>query len=160
NTVYAAVPGSGVWRTTTTVNGAWSLISGSPTYVESAVVVGGAYYCAGGPFANYGNNTTLLKWNGTWSTLVTDPQGIHAVAANRKEPTNLVYLNYAGRLNQVSTTGTNLLQYAFYSVSANDCPALALMPASGNWFSAGQVVFDPIVPQKIWISTGIGIFYT
>jgi hypothetical protein len=163
NTVYAAVMGSGVWRTTTTVTGTWSLIASSPVNVCGAVVATGNYICCCST-ATGTNPNQIQKFTTSWSTLVTVTAGVMGLALNPNDNTNLIYTeggggSHAGCIYQISTSGTNSLQYQTISVANGDAPALKLMPA-GNYFSTGQCIFDPTTSQKMYMTCGIGVFYT
>lgn len=158
NTVYACVWGSGVWQTTTTVTGTWSLLASSPTGCLSAICLGGVYYVAGTTAAL--TNTTLQKFSGgTWSTVTTDTNGINCICSNPNNATNIVYIDSNGRFaGQMNGAVHNT--FSGWATTAGDCPALQLQPASGSFYSPSQCLPDPGVSQRFWFCCGIGVFYT
>ena len=163
---YCAVAGQGVYRTTTTANGTWSLMSGSPQFVTDAVANNGNYYCccwatwtqALGAGA-YINPAYVMKYDGTsWTTLTTNSGGYWSITINPNDVTNLVVLSQGGWIAQTYDSGAHWTNYLSLMDSSADIPWLQY--CSSGFYAMGSIKFDPIVAHRIWVSQGLGVWYT
>jgi hypothetical protein len=164
--IYAASHGNGVYRSTDG-GASWALLAGSPLYIESASVSGGSYFAAGATTAISSENATVaFKFNAaTWTTLTTDAQTIHQVIVNPNNPSMIVAMSQNG-WPKVSTNGgasfTSNTMYIGPSYVSPDVPWLTakMQNGSATWMSMGGLAYDPSVPDRIWGSSGNGVFYT
>jgi hypothetical protein len=152
NTIFASSYGHGVYEST---NGglSWTALSGGPTDVENATMSStGAYYAIGN------NNTTLWRYmNGAWTLLNTETNnGFHTVTVDPFNPSRIVLASAAGTLN-VSVDGGATWSGSNWAsqLQATDVPWLA---STGNYMSTGNMIFDQLVPDKIWVSAGVGVW--
>ena len=159
NVVYAASWGNGVYRSAD--GGAtWTAIAG-PTFVEHATIdPNGAYYAVAGdiqgPFSVQRYDATGV-WKeiapGTW-----DPQGIAGVenpfiAADPSNPGTVV-LGYAKQL-YVSRTSGDSWKPMHWSDGTGDV-TWAQNGAKDYYLVASDLIFDPVHPGRLWLSTGEG----
>jgi hypothetical protein len=154
NTIYASSYGHGVFAST---NGGatWTALSGGPSDVENATIsTTGAYYAIGN------NNTSLWRYmNGAWTQLNPDnSQNLQSVMVDPFDPTHIIVATPAGNLNQSHDGGATWSGINWTTqFSATDVPWLATTSA---YMSVGNMVFDPQVPDKIWVSDGVGVWNT
>jgi hypothetical protein len=153
NTIYASSYGHGVFEST---NGgvSWVALSGGPTDVESSTVsAAGVYYAIGD------NNTALWRYtNGAWTKLISDTaNGFHSVATDPFNPNRIVIANSGGSLNESLDGGATWSGQNWNGQStATDVPWLA---NSAGFMALGGMVFDQLVPDKIWASGGVGVWH-
>jgi hypothetical protein len=178
STVYACIIGSGVYRSTTGVNGTWSLLTGGatgPTFVTGACVVGGIYYCIGGASYTIASTELYAYSGGAWTAMLALGSGHNCLAPNPNNTNNFAMVQFDGGHNgcpgQVTVSGTvasNFIDYkggtgggsySTFIMNDGDMPSYKLM-LSGLFYSTGQCMWDPSVSQRLWITTGIGVMYT
>jgi hypothetical protein len=156
NTVYALSYGHGVYRTTETVTGTWSLLSRSPTTAAAATMNGSVYFCAAG------NNLERFS-EGSWSTLYTSRSGpLVGVAVNPNNASNIV-VSDGTRFDQTTNGGSSWSgNYVLDVNSGLDIPwfNVALRNSNATYYSLANIIFDPAVSDKIWMPMGIGVLYT
>jgi hypothetical protein len=155
NTIYVASYGNGVYRSTN-AGVTWTFLSGGPTAVNHAVVVGGVYYATN----DNGTNSSLWKFaGGTWTQLLQDSTGnIHAIAINPNNPAEIVLQAGSGSINVSYNAGSTWsgLNNNF-SLSATDVPWLA---TTGTWLTIGNIAFNPQVANQLISSAGVGVWTT
>jgi hypothetical protein len=151
--IFAASYRNGVYEST---NGgtSWSSIGG-PTDVSYATVSStGVYYVA----AN--GNQVWGYSNGAWTKLLdAGGGGIHSVAINPFNPSEIVAQNFDGNLaisydGGVTWGGLNI---GLNQLNSTDIPWLA---SSGKFMTIGGTAFDPLVPNKLFASAGVGVWNT
>lgn len=164
-TVYCAAFGSGVYQTTTGVAGTWSLLSGSPQYVETACVQGGVYYVCGlassSSVTQSLSSTSIFQYSGgTWTTPKTDANGIHQLAFDPNIANRVVYVAGSGQLNQ-SLTGVGGTWAGLSNVTTlSGSGDVGWLGSTSTFLSAGSLFFDYSTANKIWLSAGVGVWYT
>lgn len=153
NTIFAASYGNGVYEST---NGgaSWSLIPGSPTSVTCGVVSGGTYYFTDG--------TNLWDYaNSELTELLAGSAGNDAcstVAVNPFNTSEIVVQNVGGSFNVSYNGGASWSGWdGNISLNATDIPWLN---SGGGFLSVGATVFDPLVPNELIISDGVGVWNT
>jgi hypothetical protein len=168
NVIYATSNGNGTYRSSD-AGATWSLLAGGPNKVTHAAVASdGVYYSVGLTstlyrYANPGNPGGLpTGWtsptvaNVTWFTVAPDPFN----------PARIVLGDDGGSLAISPDRGATWLEqrpswgpvYQNRTRVATDVPWLAF--ANENYMSSGTQRFDPQVPNKLWFSEGIGVWYS
>jgi large repetitive protein len=156
NTIFAASYGHGVYEST---NGgtSWTALSGGPTDIQyAAVSTTGAYYATN----DDGNSSSLWRYmNGTWTNLLTEWSGYaHSVAVDPFNPNEIVVQSWMGSINVTYDGGATWTGYnQNYQLSATDIPWLA---DSGGYLSTGGTEFNPLVPNELITSAGVGVWTT
>lgn len=160
NTIFAASRGNGVYRSLD-AGATWSLLAGSPTVVRHGKLASdGAYYTTG--------ETTALSifryLAGTWTNISPGTHTYGSVAINPNNPAHLVASRNGGQLNisldRGATWGGSIDGGGATPIlrAALDIPWLAW--TTENYFSMGDITFDPLVANRIWIGQGIGVWNT
>lgn len=99
--------------------------------------------------------------DGHWTDLTEGkelgPKNYSAIAANPRDGT-LYLFDDGGRTLRSTNGGDNwwrVLRRA--SVGKGDPPWLRI--ADNGYFATGMVAFDPVVPDRLWVAAGTGVFY-
>ena len=160
NVIYAASYGSGVYRTD---NGgaSWSLLTGGPTDVEYATISStGAYYVIGD------HHTSIWRYmDGGWTNLTdtANTSGLETVAVDPFNASHIIVQTGAGNIEESLDRGETWSGINWRNqVTATDIPWLAHSTGelTQPFMSIGGLVFDPVVPQKLWASAGTGVWNT
>lgn len=151
STVYVGTAGSGVYMSADK-GATWNAIGG-PADVSHAVVAADGSYLAS-------DNSVGALWkysNGAWQKVI--DSGVHAVAVDPFNPTHIVVTNGGGDIRESFTTGStwNDWNQNKQLESSND---INWLEDSGRYLSSGGLVFDPLVPNKLWQSAGVGVWST
>ena len=153
NTIFAASYGHGVYESTDG-GASWSAIGGPSAVAYAAVSSSGIDYAVGN-----GNSLWSYKNDG-WSELLSDTSGngIETVAINPLNPSEIVVQTPGGNLNISYNAGQTWSGYnSTNRFNASDIPWLA---GSGSYMTMGGAAFDPLVPNKLWVSDGVGVWNT
>jgi len=158
NTIFAASYGHGVYEST---NGgaSWSSIGGPSDVEYAAVSSTGVYYAVG-------NTNSLWSYqNGKWTELLVDSShGIDTVAVDPFNPNEIVCQCAGGALNISYNGGATWSgRNDNNELISKDIPWLAdadAVSSTVNYLCIGGTVFDQLVPNKLWISDGIGVWNT
>jgi hypothetical protein len=155
NTIFAASYGDGVYESTN-AGASWSAIGGPGHVVYAAVSSTGVYYATDG--------TTLWSYaNSTWTQLVSEGNGIEAVAVDPSNPNEIVAQTPAGYLEVSYNGGATWsgIDWSSNQVSSTDISWLA----RGNtetggivYLSVGGLAFNPLVPNELVASAGTGVW--
>ena len=151
NTIFAASYGNGVYEST---NGgaSWSLLSGGPIEVAYAAVSStGVYYATTG--------SSLWSYaNGTWTELLSAYGGdVQSVAIDPSNPSEIVVQGSSGIIAVSYNAGSTWSWNFNIQFSASDVPWLA---TTGTYMTIGGTVFDPLVPNELIASAGVGVWTT
>jgi len=158
NTIFASSYGKGVYRSTN-AGAAFSLLPGSP----SAGVSHGKFAIDGVYYATAADGAKVWKYQGTswtditptadlWVTVVADPFNAARVIAVR-----------SGGFLDISTDRGATWSGIIWGPQghnvrvATDIPWLAW--TLEDFMSEGDMYFDPTVPNRLWFSEGIGVWY-
>ncbi len=153
NTIFAASYGNGVYESTN-AGATWSAIGG-PSFVSYAAVSStGVYYAVG-------DGDSLWSYqNGTWTELLLDTSGIalETVAVDPLNPNEIVTQDEAGNLNISYNAGATWsgLNDNIQLVSTD----ISWLATTGTWMSIGGTVFNPLVPNELISSAGVGVWTT
>jgi len=159
NKIYACRNGTGVYATTN-AGSTWSLLTGSPTTCQNAAMASdGIYYVANGA-------STIHKWNGsacsdnanstvTLVSVATDPFNAARIIGGRDSGHLVISTNRGATwVGPVWGPGGVALRVA------TDIPWLASGHAVESYMGNANMVFDPVVSNKLWFAEGIGVWYS
>lgn len=99
--------------------------------------------------------------DGAWKALYTTP-GAHGVTVDPHNPGHIVTCLDSGSLcasrdNGETWTGQN---WAYTGTAEGDIPWIDSGGAINGYMAVGRLMFDPVVPNRLWMSQGIGVCYT
>jgi hypothetical protein len=158
---YCAVPGNGIWRTTTGLGGTWARIATTPNSAMGAAVINGQYWVCD----QAGN---LYVWNGsTFALKLTSRYGgltFQRIIQDPNDSNHLVVISMEGSFNQSADNGATWS--GIYGLTAGgqvfgaggDTPWLETTNA--GFMSGGGALFHPTIARRIIFSTGVGVVYT
>jgi hypothetical protein len=152
--IYACSNGNGVYRSAD-AGATWAKQTGGPTKVSHAAVAkDGVYYAA-----TFENGSMFRYMNGAWTSADTGLQSAFSVAPDPSDAARIVAGRDSGHLavstDRGATWGDVLWEQ---TLAAGDVPHLML--SSGTYLSAGRMLFDPVAPDKLWLSAGYGVWIT
>jgi len=162
NTVYVWTPGAtaGVYKTTTTTTGSWSLMVGSPStaqniQVTSATIGQGDVWVTDGAVGAASGSLWQFT-GGTWNNRQTNccSGGISVNPFNGNQ-----IIAGDAKLLYVSTNGGSTFTTFKAGITATDAPWQNWM-ASRTFLTVGSISFDPVVNGQIWFTGGQGVWYT
>src|SRR5262245_51105664 len=158
NTIFAASYGNGVYRSTN-AGASFSLLAGGPSggVSHGKMASDGVYYASsadGAKVWRYQSSawTDITPAADFWSTVVTDPF----------DPARIVAIRSGGYLNISQDRGATWSGIIWGPQGHNirvatDIPWLAW--TMEDYMSEGDMYFDPTVPNRLWFSEGIGVWY-
>lgn len=150
NTIYVGTAGSGVYRSEDSGQ-SWERIPGGPIDVSFAVVSPtGELYVTGN------SDTALWKYaDGVWTKLIDNY--VQAVAIDPFNPMHIVAVSPGGTLRESDDGGATWSEWAWRArlESSDEIPWLE---DSGQYMSAGGFLFDPITPNTLYQSAGVGVW--
>ena len=148
-TVFASSYGNGVYESTN-AGASWSSIGGPSDVEYAAVSSTGVYYAVGD------SNSSLWAYaNGAWTELLSNAW-IEAVAVDPFDPDHIVIANPGGGLDESFDGGTTWTGISGNELSSTDIPWLA----DTGYMSIGGLAFDPLVPNELITSAGVGVWNT
>ncbi|NJC04500.1 hypothetical protein GGQ97_000293 [Sphingomonas kaistensis] len=154
NVVYVGTAGSGVYASSDGGQ-TWKAIGGPSTIDTAVISPDGSYYATGL------TDGTIWKYsNGTWKALGTDSNnGIHSIAIDPFDPSHLIIGTPGGTLQESRDGGATWSGWSWYSKleSSSDVPWLE---STDKYMGSGGIVFDPLVPGKLWQAAGVGVWQT
>jgi DNA mismatch endonuclease Vsr len=143
----------------------WSAVSGAPTTIGNAQMVGANYYCINGcAFGGLALSASTISSfiSGTWTAFVTNsgPLGGSNICAFAVDPNNvnrMVWINGSGSDVFVSfNAGSTFTQNTSYTISG--AILWQVFPGVGDGFiTIGHCFFDPRTPNTLAVSHGTGI---
>lgn len=155
--LYAAVAGSGVWRTRD-AGATWATVPGSPPNVVHATAGPDGHYYATSSSAGGG---AVWRLSGdTWQN-ITPPsnQYWHSLLVDPFDPAHIIAATDGGYLAESFNRGNTWLDIRWtVRRVANDIPWLAW--THETYLSNGDMRFDPTVRGRVWFSQGIGVWTT
>lgn len=128
----------------------WAAIGGPARVQYAAVSITGVYYATDG--------ITLWRYqNGTWARLFSNAKwGVETVVVNPGNPNEIAVQSESGQLSVSYDGGATWSGYnANYSLSSSDIPWLG---TTGSWMSTGGTVFNPLNPNQLITSAGVGVW--
>lgn len=171
NYAYVHVHGTGLFRSTTGVSGAFTQMAGGPiscTNIQFAAD-GTLFLCSDYITAGPANNLWKVTRGGAWTQL-TLPSGIN-VSCFALNPLN------PGHLVAADGTGQMLVSFDYGASWLGNGIIMPSFPTSGYINRAGgevlwyqhktktayfpaQIMFDPAVANRLWLVHGLGVAYT
>jgi hypothetical protein len=161
--LYASVYRKGVYRSS---DGGvrWTLTKASRENQNGAPVSIAPEFLRQMSIANdgtlYGVDNEIVwryREGGAWQK-VTPDGGISSVAVNSKNSQRVVAIKGDGTFFFSNDGGANWSAPLPYTVAASDVPWLATSSAR-EYFSPGELMFDPKLPNRIWVTQGTGVWY-
>jgi hypothetical protein len=151
STVYVGTAGSGVYQSS---DGglSWKAIGGPADLSHAVLTKDGTY------LASDNSGGALWKYSGgTWTKVIAS--GVHAIASDPFDSKHVVVSTQGGSLQESRDGGSTWSgwQWTTKLEASADIPWLE---NSGTYMSTGGIVFDPLVPGKLWQSAGVGVWET
>ena len=149
--VYVGTAGSGVYSSN---DGGltWSAIGGPADIGHAVIAADGSYFATG--------NTDRALWkyaDGIWTKLIASD--VHTIAIDPFDPAHIIVTNSAGNLGESKDGG--LTFYLWNRTTQLELSAdIPWLETTELWMSPGGVMFDPLVPGKLWMSGGVGVWHT
>jgi len=159
-TVYCLITGRGVYRSTTGLGGAFTLLSGGPTKASSMEAANGQLFVCG---ESTNGDSTLYRYNGSWSTPTSggNPVTGMALAIKPDDPAKIICMTIGGGMHYSSNGGSTWTFYDYPGVDASgpggECPWLNV---TGLFYiSTGAIAWDARVGvNDLVLACGIGTF--
>jgi hypothetical protein len=161
-TVYISSWGNQIYKSTD-AGATWAAMRAGPTAVTRFAIGSDSTV-----WALSGSTTTSFVWkcvDEKWSQLTFASMGLSArpvalwsldIAPGASRP--VVVINEEGQLNVFNgSTWTGPLNF---TRASGDVPWLAVTALNFNFMECSCVMFDPVVPNKLWMTNGIGVFTT
>lgn len=152
NTVYVGTDGGGVYRSDDK-GVTWTRTSGGPTDIAHAAIAPN-----GNLFVTDATDQSVWKYaNGIWThTSVTQA---HAIAIDPFNANHIVVSTAGGSLQQSTDGGVTWQGWAWGTKldGSGDVPWLS---NSGAYMSTTAIMFDPLLPNKLYQSAGVGVWNT
>ncbi|QJC51522.1 sialidase [Paenibacillus albicereus] len=149
-TVYAAIYNRGVFRSDNGGDSFYKItgsgLGDSGSFSSLKFQSGTLYVVASG----------LWKYNGSWTNISPSPDTA-SVAVSPSNPSLLIAIQHGGNIYRSTTGGSQWTQLS-RDRTASDVPWLAWTDES--WMSVGNLVFDPVAPNRLWFAEGIGVWTT
>ena len=171
NNIYIGPWGSKILYTTNAGSG-WSTMSGGPTSTwDMAVCSNGALWVVSPPADYAGGNYNLWKYaSGTWTQMTSSQMGAlnsaaQDVSCDPNNASHIAIIDVDGNINWTSNGGTSWVgnYYGHQSQTATDVPWLGWLSnngaTNGGQLSPGALFFDNAVANKLWLTSGFGIWY-
>nr|WP_314445864.1 Ig-like domain-containing protein [uncultured Sphingomonas sp.] len=151
NTVYVGSDGGGVYRSDDK-GVTWSRTSGGPTDIAHAAVAPD-----GTLFVTATNQTVWKYSNDVW--IQTSVTQAHSIAIDPFDANRIVVATAGGSLQQSTDGGATWQGWAWGTKldATGDAPWLA---TSGAYMSTTAIMFDPLSPDKLFQSAGVGVWHT
>lgn len=159
--VFAATGANGVYRS---IDGGlnWTRTEGGPRSIARLVPAPDGLYATDRDDTSVKNAWKLT--NGRWSRLASaspgQGNGWHSIAVNPFNPQRVVLGSLAGNIASSVDGGKTWAAYFNGPAEriAKDVPWLGW--ALENWMSNGNMMFDPVVPDRLFFAQGIGVWHT
>jgi hypothetical protein len=157
--VYIHAFGTGLYRSTAGVTGAFALVEGGPATASNLVVTpaGMVYVCE---FRT--SNTPVVdalkrleRKGGTWTTIAGTSEA-DQVAVDPNNPSHLVIVNENGSFKRSADGGATWQGRGRYRGSGE----IAWISNRSKPMYPAQLMFDPAVPGKLWVADGVGVSWT
>jgi hypothetical protein len=149
--LYASVYKQGVYRSS---DGGvcWTRTTGGPSFLRQASIT------KDGTLYGIDDNDLWRYRAGAW-VKVSPGGGLVSFAANPANAQRVVAIKGDGTFFHSSDGGSNWSSPLPYTVAASDVPWLATN-SSREYFSPGELMFDPKLPNRVWVTQGTGVWYT
>lgn len=163
--VYAAVYGEGVYKSTDAAATWTKLDSVDVKSVLKMRLLGDSsiIVISQKDPINLTANSQVWVYNGAWvnKTPTGGGRDWKTIAEDPFNPGKVVMTAGGGKVLAMTKDYANtwVVATGHTTESANDIPWLAGSLGSTGWLSPTDFKFDPLVPNKLWVSEGVGIWY-
>jgi hypothetical protein len=166
NRIYALVDGDGVYRSLD-AGATWGKINTGtalnsvtdPIFLDAAIDNSGRLYVVGHGQAAY-NSMGVWRYTGSAWERVYDTWRVFLNIAIDPFNNDRVFIFSNGGTETFRTTNVNATTPTWTELTHNrTSPNIGWMGwADTYWFSLGEIEFDPITPNKLWITEGVGVW--
>lgn len=159
--VFVATGANGVYRSN---DGglSWTRTQGGPRSIAHLVAAPDGVYAVDRDNTSLENAWKLTAGRWTRLAIASGGQGNawHSVAVNPADPRHIVLGLEAGNITSSFDAGKTWSSFHRGPAdrTAKDVPWLAW--ALEDWMSNGNMMFDPVVPNRLYFAQGIGVWYT
>ncbi len=156
--VLVTVDGEGMFESTDAGN-TWQLTDlgfSGPVFLDAEINATGQVYTVGYDFLNQTLGIMVFRDN-TWQSLQNNGTTYFNVAVDPQNTERVMTLSFGFTETALTTNASNASPTWFYPTRtriANNIPWLEW--SQGEWFVIGEAEFDPINPDQLWISDGVG----
>lgn len=157
-TWYAVVQGTGVFQSTTGPGGTYTLLTGGPTgwITDLKVDQTGTVWCT------CPNNTpyVFIYRSGAWQTVTSPGAQMVSTDVNPNNSNHVIVAGENGEWAMSLNAGSTWSLYRGSSSMgtwAQTIPYLQRGPGGTGFYC--HVRFDPVVPNKFWVSHGTGVYW-
>lgn len=160
NRIYVTVDGEGVFLSLD-AGASWTNIGfpfSGPIFLDTEIDASGNIFIVGrdDSFQTFG----IHKYNGTaWSSIQNNGTTYLNVAIDPFNSDRIIALSEGFTETAITSnaSATNpSWSYPERNLVSNNIPWIAW--SENNWFTIGEMIFDPIIQNKLWISDGIGVW--
>jgi len=169
-TIYIAVDGEGIFRSDDAGSSFVDITSGlfaqeNPWFFDMEIDQNGRLYISGKDEASDGNAIPfgVYRYDGsTWEQIFTTDLDIpySEIAIDPNDDDRILIFSEGYSETYITTNATSTTpSWAFRGIqrSAQNIPWLAWTET--EWFTLGEIEFDPITEDRVWITLGTGTFY-
>lgn len=162
NRIYVFIDEEGVYISEN-AGTSWSLSSfgvNDPWFYDAEISVDGQVYISGESAT--GTSFGIYQYNGlNWRQVFSDDLSIAMgeIAVDPFDANRIFIFSYGFSDTYRSeniNANTPVWSYLTNNNTANSIPWLAW--TDNNWFSIGEILMDPIVPDRLWKADGIGVW--
>ncbi len=156
-TIYAASFGNGVFRSLD-AGATWALLPNGPEGAGHAKIAkDGSYYVQSGDLR------TIWRFDARgWTEITPGAQNWDTVIVDPRDPARIIAVREGGIFNISLDRGATWSGYIWgpghNARVANDIPWLAW--TKGDYMPTGDMMFDPVTPDRIWFAEGLGVWFT
>jgi photosystem II stability/assembly factor-like uncharacterized protein len=156
-TIYAASFGNGVFRSQD-AGATWARLPGGPDGVGHAKIS-----ADGGYYVNSADQATIWRFaDGRWTNITPEAQEWDTVLVDPHNADRVIAIRAGGYLDisqDRGVTWSGVLWGPGHNIRvAADIPWLAW--TKEEFMATGDMMFDPVLPGRIWFAEGIGVWYT
>ncbi len=154
--IYVGVHNEGIYRST---NGgtSWVKVPGTPAdsqISDTDIGTDGVFYYT------TGTGGVFRFSNGNWTSLPSPSGQLADVSVDPLNANNILVTNASGTIYSSTDQGTNgwIATNNEKSITATDIPWLAYADDE-DFLSIGEIIHDPKINGKIWMSNGTGVYF-
>lgn len=176
NNIFIIIDGAGVYKSTDGGNSFQNLSFNSflnydkPEIQDAEVDASGVLYIVGHDFEDFGDNDgsnditesfgLLQHKDGAWRQIFDDGFTQGEIAIDPFDNNRVMIFSYGFQdTYRTNNALANDPSWTFmaYDIESPNIPWIGWL--DNDWFTLGEIKFDPVVADRIWISHGVGTFY-